>query len=131
MWYAIIGLGILTIITLARISILGCDVDTIKNTRCDIHSGCEEYIKSVMREYDCFNNDTRRYVITEEAKMQARHLEEICNIRSNLEKQIRCNERYDIFNGRDVSIREALQMLFGYLKLAIKPGDDIKIVRVK
>jgi len=131
MWYVITGIGVVIIYLLVRLSCLRCEVSEIKNNRCSVNSGCEEYINSVMNKNYYLSDYPKRYVITEEIKMQARHLEEICNIRSSLEKQIRCNERFDIFEGRDVSIREALMMLFSYLKLKIKPGDDVKIVKIK
>ena len=132
MWYAMAGILVGVIIyLLINVSCLKCEVSEIKNNRCSVNSGCEEYINSVMNRNHYLSEYGRRYVINEETKMQIRHIEEIHDIRGDLEKQIRLNASFCDFKNREVTIKEALRMLFNHLKLAIKPGDDIKIVKLK
>ena len=156
MWYVITGMGTFMMCLLISLLCLRSEVESIKNNRC---SGCEAYIDSVMREHECLceycgrpYKKARSMQEAEERAIQLADLceycgrpykkarsmqeaeeraiqKEMCSLRNGL-KQIRYNEIFCSLD-REITIKEALQMLFSYLKLKIKPGDDVKIVKIK
>lgn len=130
MWWVIILLGIFVIALGAKILTLGCDIEEIKNKRCDV-TDCERYIDSILTKHHYSSYYDRRYTHTEEVKEKVRQVEEMCHLRNNLEKQLRLNISFRDFANRDVTIKEALEMLFKHLGLEIKPGEDVKIVKLK
>jgi len=117
MWYAIIGMGTFMICLLISLLCLRSEIEYIKESSL-------WFLESRLE----------RKIL--EAKIDIERSRKIReglgnNIYQRLDRQIRFSERYGIFEGRDIPIREALRMLFSYLKLKIQPGDDVKIVKIK
>jgi len=125
MWYVIGVLVFLIIFLLISMGNLNCRVDEINNYA----RYCEAYIKAVMMENDYLSDYERRF--KNERRENVRQLQEIHEIRSSLDREIRLNASFCDLKDKEVTIKEALEMLFSYLKLKIKPGDDVKIVKIK
>ena len=137
MWYVIGVMGVIILFLLIKVSNLGYEISKVKD------EGFSVVINDMMDRYinlhDRFNQAEtierdRRFregFGRGDATEKVRQMEETERIRCNIEKQIRNNARYEIFGDRDVTIKEALKMLFRHLGLKIKQGDDIKIVKSK
>jgi len=131
MWYAIAGLVFFVIFLLVSVSNLSGRFDEIKTKgfSTTLLEMCNKYT-DLKREYeseDYYNTIKRRRSLHEDiARRESEN-----SLYQNLDKRIRVNARYGIFGEHDITIREALEMLFEYLRLEIKPGGDIKIVKVK
>ena len=133
MWCVIVLIVIFVIAIGAKVLGLGCDIDEIKNNRCSIDSGCEEYVKSILRKHEVFkyHDDYGRRNAEREVKEKIKKYEEAERIRCNMEKKISQNARFGYFKDKEVTNTEALAMLFNYLGLKIEPAGDIKIVKFR
>ena len=127
MWDAIGGMGVIILFLLIKVSNLGYEISKVKD------EGFDTVVSDMMDKYINDIEDERRFregFGRGDVVEKVRQMEETERIRCNMEKQIRNNARFG-FKGNDVTIKEALIMLYEYLGLKIKPGDDIKIVKSK
>lgn len=128
MLYALIGMGTVIIYLLISLSCLRSEVSKIKD------DGFSTALSDMFDKYVALKDRYNNYEEIERSRKirEGFRRSELDNsIYQGLDKQIRLNASFCDFKDKEVTIKEALQMLLSYLKLKIKPGGDVKIVKIK
>lgn len=128
MWYALLGMGTVIIYLLISLSCLRSEVSKIKG------DGFSTALSDMFDKYVNLKDRYNQYDEIERSRKIRegfRRSELDISIYQGLDKQIRLNASFCDFKDKEVTIKEALQMLLSYLKLKIKPGGDVKIVKIK
>jgi len=124
---ALLAMGVLIIYLLISLSCLRGEVSRIKA------DGFSTVLSHMFDKYVHLEETHNQYDEIERRKRIRegfRKSELDNNIYQVLDRQIRLNAIFCSLD-REITIKEALQMLFSYLKLKIKLGDDAKIVKIK